>query len=167
MHSTASQGTFFSSLRTTQHLSTVPRETIWSPRTSPMHNCKVHFHIINTRPSEMGPGHIWLGDLLHTHCNQDKKWPSKIFEWEGWNQGSLAVIAHVEDTSNLPRPWPQRMLWIPWNIQELLIHLFIQQIFIECALCARHWGYSLYKTDKGSVLTSLCYHRERHTIIHM
>lgn len=40
----------------------------------------------------------------------------------------------------------------PWNTQELLIHLFTQQRFTECALVARHGGYSMYVIDKGFVL---------------
>lgn len=39
------------------------------------------------------------------HCNQDGEGPSKIYEWAGWSQGSLAVNAHVKEASDLPRPW--------------------------------------------------------------
>ena len=41
------------------------------------------------------------------HCNQDGEGPSTIFEWEGWSQGSLAVIAHVQEASDLQRHGPE------------------------------------------------------------
>lgn len=74
MQSTASQRTFFSSLRTTQHLYVVPWKIIWSAQTSLMHNFKGHFHIINTRSCEMGARPIFgfLTYCTHTESGQEK-----------------------------------------------------------------------------------------------
>lgn len=72
MHSTASQRTFFYSLRTTQHLYMVPREIIWSAESSLMHTFKGYFHIINTRSCEMGARHIF-GLLTYCTCTESEQ----------------------------------------------------------------------------------------------
>lgn len=46
-----------------------------------------------------------MGRIAHT-LQPGWERPSKIVEWEGWSHGSLAVIAHVEEASDLRRPWP-------------------------------------------------------------
>lgn len=49
----------------------------------------------------------------------------------------------------------------PSSIGDLFVyeqnHLFIQQIFIEYPLCARHWQYSCEQTDKAPDLIELIF----------
>lgn len=97
VHSTAHQGTFVSLFAATQHLCTE------SPGTH-YHDCKVPSHIMNTRPCEMGL-------TAHTlQLGQDETLQSKSSDQDGWSQGSLAITAHVEGATDLPRPWPGRKL---------------------------------------------------------
>ena len=124
MHSTASQQTLLFSLRTTQYLQTVLRETIWCPGTSPMHNCKIPFHTINTRFCEMGLMSLQPG------------WGRTLYNlWMGMlESGKFGCHCTCAGSLRPAKAWSWRMLWTPCSIQELLIHLLSVQ-------SVRHWGY--------------------------
>lgn len=159
LHGTASQTTF--SLITIQHLYTVPWEDIWSLRTSPVYNCKVLLHIVNTRSCEVGTEHIF-GMVTATRVG---KRPFKIFARESSSQGSLVVTTHVDVPQTLP---PKAMaLEDAWSSMEYteIMDSFIYTISIYwlCTLGqARRREYLLDR--QGLCLPGFTLLEERQTI---